>query len=53
MTLSEMVQGFVTAPLDPDQDGKTSLVEWVAFVGLALVLVFAWQRVLNRYIFDR
>jgi hypothetical protein len=47
MTLSDQITGFMSAPLDPDGDGKTSLVEWIAFLGLAAVIALAWKRVLN------
>lgn len=45
--IGEQVKAFVAAPFDPNGDGKTSLLEWFAFVGLVLVFIRIWTVILE------
>lgn len=45
--IMQQVGGFLAAPFDPDGDGKTSIWEWFAFVGLVLVFVRIWTVILD------
>lgn len=46
--IEQQLTGFIAAPFDPNGDGKTSLWEWVAFVGLIVVLVRIWTYFLDQ-----
>lgn len=47
MQLEKLVADFIRSPLDPNQDGKTSLGELFAAVGLLSIMAIAWKRILN------
>jgi len=47
MDFAQTVKSFLSNPFDPNGDGKTSLGELFAAVGLVMVLVFIWNRVLS------
>lgn len=47
MDLGKETTDFMTAPFDFNRDGKTSVLELFAGVGLVFAIVFAWARVLN------
>jgi hypothetical protein len=49
---SQVVMDFLANPFDPNQDGKTSVVEWFAFLALVSVLMFAWGYIVNRFVID-
>jgi hypothetical protein len=50
---SQVVTDFLANPFDPNQDGKTSVVEWFAFLALVSVLTLAWGYVVNRFVIDQ
>lgn len=50
MRFSDLVKGFIANPFDPNGDGKTGLVELFAALGLCVVIIFAWQRMLGVYL---
>lgn len=47
MDFRATVASFIANPVDPNNDGKTSVMEWAAFLGLMFVLAFGWKLVLN------
>lgn len=48
MNFGQQVGDFLRNPFDPNNDGKTSALEWFAFLGLIGVLTFAWNVILAR-----
>lgn len=49
--LFQHLRDFLAHPFDPNNDGQTSALEWFAFVGLLLVIIFIWNAILS-YMFD-
>lgn len=47
MQLGKTVADFVANPFDPNGDGKTSLVELAAALGLVALLSFFWSNVIK------
>lgn len=52
MNLAQTASDFLSNPFDPNGDGRTSLVELFFAVGLIVVLVFAWNRILSYFDFS-
>jgi cyanate permease len=45
--IGEHIAAFLAHPFDPNNDGKTSALEWFAFLGLLAVLAFIWSKLLS------
>lgn len=50
MTLSQHVRDFLSNPFDPNNDGKTSVLELFAAFGLVVIIGIAWHRILRVYV---
>ena len=50
---SQVVTDFMANPFDPNQDGKTSVMEWFAFLALVSTLMVAWGYIVNRFVIDQ
>jgi hypothetical protein len=48
----ENIKAFLAHPFDPNQDGKTSALEWFAFAGLVFVISYVWARLLGYLLED-
>lgn len=47
MDFAKTLRDFVANPFDPNNDGKTSVPELFAALGLLAVFAFAWKKILN------
>lgn len=46
------VTDFLAHPFDPNNDGRTSALEWFAFLGLVSVFALVWAKFLGYLLED-